>query len=44
MLVLLGVILVIAAIAGGAFVDPALFAIAILAVLVFFANRRRGAV
>jgi hypothetical protein len=44
MLLILGVILLIIAIGGGAIIHPFLFAIAILAVLVFFMHRRGTAV
>jgi hypothetical protein len=40
MLLILGVILLIIAIAGGAIVHPVLFALAIVALVLFFMNRR----
>ncbi len=40
---IIGVVLLIIAIAGGTIVHPILFAIAILAILAFLASRRRGA-
>ncbi len=42
MLLVLAVILLIIAIAGGIIVHPLLFAIAILALVLFFANGRSG--
>lgn len=39
MLLILGVILLIVAIAGGAIVHPVLFALAIVALVLFFMNR-----
>lgn len=44
MLLLLGIILLIIAIAGGAIVHPILFALAIVAIVLFFMNRRGAAV
>jgi hypothetical protein len=40
---IIGVVLLIIAIAGGTIVHPILFAIAILAILAFFASRRSAA-
>jgi hypothetical protein len=40
MLLILGVVLLIIAIAGGVIIHPVLFAIAIVALAVFFAGRR----
>jgi hypothetical protein len=40
MLLILGVVLLIIAIAGGAIIHPILFAIAIVALAAFFAGRR----
>jgi hypothetical protein len=40
---IIGVVLLIIAIAGGTIVHPILFAIAILAILAFLASRRGGA-
>jgi hypothetical protein len=40
MLLILGVVLLIIAIAGGVIIHPVLFAIAILALAAFFAGRR----
>jgi hypothetical protein len=40
MLLILGVVLLIIAIAGGVIIHPILFAIAILALVAFFAGRR----
>ncbi len=40
MLLILGVVLLIIAIAGGVIIHPVLFAIAILALVAFFAGRR----
>jgi hypothetical protein len=42
MLLILGIVLLVISIAGGAIVHPILFAIAILALLAFFSHRRRG--
>ena len=39
---IVGIVLLIIAIAGGAIVHPILFAVAILALLAFFAGRGRG--
>jgi hypothetical protein len=39
MLLILGIILLIIAIAGGAIVHPVLFALAIVALVLFFMNR-----
>ncbi len=39
MLLVIGVILLIIAIAGGAIVHPVLFALAIVAIVLFFVNR-----
>jgi hypothetical protein len=39
---ILGVVLLVIAIAGGAIVHPLLFVLAILALLAFFAGRREG--
>ena len=43
MLLILGIILLIIAIAGGAIVHPILFALAIVALVLFFMGRGRGA-
>lgn len=43
MLLVLAVILLIIAIAGGAIVHPLLFALAIVALVLFFSGRGRGA-
>jgi hypothetical protein len=43
MLLLLAVILLIIAIAGGTIVHPLLFALAIVALVLFFSGRDRGA-
>ena len=43
MLLLLGVILLIIAIAGGVIIHPILFALAIVAIVLFFSGRTRGA-
>jgi len=44
MLLVLGIILLIIAIAGGAIIHPILFALAILAIVLFFSHSRgRGA-
>ena len=40
MLLILGIILLIIAIAGGVIVHPSLFALAILAIVLFFSSRR----
>jgi hypothetical protein len=40
MLLILGIVLLIIAIAGGVIIHPVLFAIAIVALAVFFAGRR----
>jgi hypothetical protein len=40
MLLILGVVLLIIAIAGGVIIHPVLFAIAVVALAVFFAGRR----
>ena len=40
MLLIIGVVLLIIAIAGGVIIHPILFAIAILALVAFFAGRR----
>ncbi|MFL5896676.1 MAG: hypothetical protein ACJ76Z_16375 [Thermoleophilaceae bacterium] len=40
MLLLLGIILLIIAIAGGAIIHPILFALAIVAIVLFFSHRR----
>ena len=40
MLLILGIILLVIAIAGGAIVHPVLFAIAIVALVLFFMDRR----
>jgi hypothetical protein len=40
MLLILGIVLLIIAIAGGVIIHPVLFAIAILALVAFFAGRR----
>ena len=40
MLLILGVVLLIIAIAGGVIIHPVLFVIAILALIAFFAGRR----
>lgn len=42
MLLVLAVILLIIAIAGGAIVHPLLFALAIVALVLFFSGNRRG--
>jgi len=42
-LLILGIILLIIAIAGGVIVHPILFALAILAIVLFFAGRGRAA-
>ena len=39
MLLILGIILLVIAIAGGAIVHPVLFALAIVAIVLFFLNR-----
>jgi len=39
MLLILGIILLVIAIAGGAIVHPILFALAIVAIVLFFLNR-----
>jgi hypothetical protein len=44
MLLLLGIILLIIAIAGGAIIHPVLFALAIVALVLFFMGRRGAAV
>ena len=44
MLLLLGIVLLIIAIAGGTIVHPVLFALAIIAIVLFFMNRRGAAV
>jgi hypothetical protein len=43
MLLLIGIILLIIAIAGGVIIHPLLFALAIVAVVLFFSGRSRGA-
>jgi hypothetical protein len=43
MLLVLGVILLVIAVAGGAIVHPVLFALAIVALALFFAGRRGSA-
>jgi hypothetical protein len=43
MLLLLGIVLLIIAIAGGVIVHPILFALAIVAIVLFFSGRTRGA-
>lgn len=43
MLLILGIILLIIAIAGGAIVHPILFALAIVALVLFFSGRTRTA-
>jgi hypothetical protein len=43
MLLVLGIILLIIAIAGGVIIHPILFVLAILALVAFFSGRRRGA-
>jgi hypothetical protein len=40
MLLILGIILLVIAIAGGAIVHPVLFALAIIAIVLFFMGRR----
>ncbi len=40
MLLILGIVLLIIAIAGGTIVHPILFALAIVALVLFFSNRR----
>lgn len=42
MLLILGIILLVIAIAGGAIVHPVLFALAIVALVLFFMNHRGG--
>ena len=42
MLLILGIILLIIAIAGGVIVHPILFALAILAIVLFFTHRRHA--
>jgi hypothetical protein len=42
-LLILGIILLIIAVAGGVIVHPILFALAILAIVLFFTGRGRGA-
>jgi hypothetical protein len=42
MLLILGIILLIIAIAGGAIVHPILFALAIVALVLFFSHSRAG--
>ena len=44
MLLIVGIILLIIAIAGGAIVHPVLFALAIVALVLFFSGRRGAAV
>jgi hypothetical protein len=44
MLLVLGVVLLIIAIAGGVIIHPILFVLAIVALVLFFSGRRRGAV
>ena len=44
MLLLLGIVLLIIAIAGGTIVHPVLFAVAIVALVLFFMGRRGAAV
>ena len=44
MLLILGIILLVIAIAGGAIVHPILFALAIVAIVMFFMSRRGPAV
>ena len=44
MLLLLGIVLLIIAIAGGTIVHPVLFALAIVALVLFFTGRRGAAV
>lgn len=39
MLLIIGIVLLIIAIAGGAIVHPVLFALAIVAIVLFFVNR-----
>jgi hypothetical protein len=43
MLLLLGIILLIIAIAGGVIIHPILFALAVVAIVLFFSGRTRGA-
>jgi len=43
MLLLIGAILLIIAIAGGVIIHPVLFALAIVAIVLFFSGRTRGA-
>lgn len=43
MLLILGIVLLVISIAGGAIIHPILFAVAILALLAFFSHGRRGA-
>jgi len=42
MLLILGIVLLIIAIAGGVIVHPILFALAIVALVMFFSGHRRG--
>ena len=44
MLLILAAVLLIIAIAGGVIIHPLLFALAIVAIVVFFLDRRRGAI
>ena len=44
MLLILGIILLIIAIAGGVIIHPIIFALAILAIVLFFTHRRGAAV
>jgi hypothetical protein len=43
MLLILGIVLLIIAIAGGVIIHPVLFALAILAIVLFFTSRRGAA-
>jgi hypothetical protein len=43
MLLILAIVLLIIAIAGGAIIHPLLFALAIVALVLFFSGRRSGA-
>jgi hypothetical protein len=42
MLLILGIILLVIAIAGGAIIHPILFALAIVAIVLFFSHSRAG--
>jgi len=43
MLLILAIVLLIVAIAGGAIIHPVLFALALVALVLFFSGRSRGA-